>query len=382
MGDDLPLEAQLEVVEEAGLDTLLCCPDAWALRHGFVNPQTGETVQARCGSWSCPYCGPRKVDMWRQLIKTAEPTLHVVLTKVGKTLEEASRVLTTVVQYLRRGSKGRGKDHEGARPAYPIQVLSVIEEHSNFEENGFHWHLLIKGVEFLPNEVVSDALRSATKGRSYITKVRRIHNHTAIGYVTKYLMKQIHRERRGLVEEARVATVVAREVVTGSEDAQGQPYEYVVRLDDQERVVEEERGEVVKRLCKARRIRYSRQFFPASTAALRRQLFGEPEDQVEDEVASGEEAEMVVDDVPQGPQGEDESIEGNTVPLENRHAVKRSGWVLYEAAPFSDDITVYRLRRRKALRAALERLRGGKRLYSRRVVTIWSYQREQFRLAG
>jgi hypothetical protein len=53
----------------------------------------------------------------------------------------------------------------GSRPAYPLQVFAVLEEHSDFENVGFHWHLLVKGVDFLPNQVVSDALRSATGGR-------------------------------------------------------------------------------------------------------------------------------------------------------------------------------------------------------------------------
>src|SRR5205823_5841133 len=146
----LSIEVQAELAEQHGLTTLMCCTDAWALRHRFINRETGETVRARCGSWSCLYCGPRKVDMWRQLIKEAEPTLFVTLTRVGKTLKEAARVLTTVLQYIRRGSKGRGKDKIGARPAYPIQVFAVLEEHSDIENVGFHWHLLVKGVDYLP----------------------------------------------------------------------------------------------------------------------------------------------------------------------------------------------------------------------------------------
>ncbi|HVU00069.1 MAG TPA: hypothetical protein VHE33_21400, partial [Acidobacteriaceae bacterium] len=172
-GSAWTLERQAAFIAEIGVETLLFCPDGWALRHRFINTRTGETVRARCGSWSCLYCGPRKVDQWRQLVKAAEPTLFITLTKVGTTLKEASRTLTTVLQYLRRGSKGRGKLHVGARPAYPIQVFAVLEEHSDFEENGFHWHLLVKGVDFIPNQVVSDALRSATGGRSYITNVKR-----------------------------------------------------------------------------------------------------------------------------------------------------------------------------------------------------------------
>src|SRR5215469_1700123 len=273
----LPLEEQVELVEQYELDTLLFCHDAWALRHTFTNTQTGETVRARCGSWSCPYCGPRKVDMWRQLVKAAEPVLFVTLTQVGKTLKEAARVLTTVLQYLRRGSKGRGKGRVGVRPAYPLQEFAVLEEHSDFEHVGFHWHLLVKGVDFLPNQVVSDALRSATQGRSYITKVQRVRNQTAVGYVTKYLTKEIMRESRGVEKEQREVATVALDAVTSSQ--QGEVYEYRVRQDEQERVVEVRQVQVVERLCKAHRIRYSRSFFPERTAELRQRLFGQQDEE-------------------------------------------------------------------------------------------------------
>lgn len=75
------VEMQAELAEQHELDILFFCPDAWALRHRFINQETGEVVRARCGSWSCLYCGPRKVDMWRQLVKAAEPTLFVALTQ-------------------------------------------------------------------------------------------------------------------------------------------------------------------------------------------------------------------------------------------------------------------------------------------------------------
>jgi len=271
----LPLEVQADFVAEHGLGTLLFCPDSWALRHRFISTETGEVIRARCGSWSCLYCGPRKVDMWRQLVKAAEPTLHVVLTKVGWTLKEAARTLTTVLQYIRRGSRGKGKARIGARPAYPIQVFAVLEEHSDFAENGFHWHLLVKGVDFLPQEVVKEALRSATAGRSYIVWVKRVKNNTAVGYVTKYLTKEIMRERRGLVDEEHTLRRVAVTPIEGKINAQGVPYAFETRYDGQGQPVLEEERHLVQRLCKAHRIRYSKQFFPASTAELRHQLFGE-----------------------------------------------------------------------------------------------------------
>src|SRR6266571_2028498 len=131
------LEEQADLAEKHGLETLLFCPDPWALRHVFVNQDTGEMVRARCDRWDCLYCGPRKVDQWRRLIQLAEPTLFVTLTKVGWSIEEAARVYTTVLQYLRRGSKGYGPHHLGMRPAYPIQSFAVLEEHSDFEQVGF-----------------------------------------------------------------------------------------------------------------------------------------------------------------------------------------------------------------------------------------------------
>ena len=389
----LPLEEQVALVEQYELDTLLFCHDAWALRHTFTNTQTGETVRARCGSWSCPYCGPRKVDMWRQLVKAAEPVLFVTLTQVGKTLKEAARVLTTVLQYLRRGSKGRGKGRVGARPAYPIQVFAVLEEHSDFEHVGFHWHLLVKGVDFLPNQVVSDALRSATEGHSYITKVVRVRNNTAVGYVTKYLTKEVMRESRGVEEEQRAVATVALDAVTSSQDEWGEVYEYRVRQDEQERVVEVQQVQVVERLCKAHRIRYSRSFFPERTAELRRRLFGQPDEEETSVDAvpdtKREDEQEKVSSVEQAPikvPGAQESaacgemVEGSASPVDGEaQTARRSVWILCESAPFSDDVGEYRRRRRRALVESLADLREGKRLYSRRVVSVWAYQRKRLR---
>jgi hypothetical protein len=162
---------QANLAEKHGIETLLFCPASWALRHVFINQNTGEMVRARCNRWDCLYCGPRKVDQWRQLVKAAEPTLFVTLTKAGKTVEEAARALITFLQYLRRGSKGRGPNHIGSREAYHIEYFAVLERHRDFEENGFHWHLLVKGADFIPHEVLKEAWRSARHGVAYIVHV-------------------------------------------------------------------------------------------------------------------------------------------------------------------------------------------------------------------
>jgi len=338
------LESQVALVQQHQTETLLFCPDPWALRHRFVNQETGEVVRARCNRWNCLYCGPRKVDRWRQLIKLAEPTLFVTLTKVGWRLEEAARTYTTVLQYVRRGSKGLGLHRVGARPAYPIESFAVLEEHQDFERVGFHWHMLVKGVEYLPKQVMSDALRSATKGRSYIVHVASVKKMHAVGYVTKYLTKEITTEKRGMRE-------ALREVIEH-------------RIDDQGHMVEARSMQTVEVLSRARRIRYTRGFFPASTAELRSRLFtnlDNPDEVVIDQAVSPDLDESVQ-------QAESE---------EATQRVKSSAWVLHEHEEFSREIEDYRARRQSALVESVELLRDGRSLYSRRVVGIWAYQRRR-----
>ena len=343
---------QVALVQQHQLDTLLFCPNPWALRHRFINQDTGEVVRARCDRWDCLYCGPRKVDQWRRLIQLAEPTLFVTLTKVGWSIEEAARVYTTVLQYVRRGSKGYGPHHIGARPAYPLQSFAVLEEHSDFEHVGFHWHMLAKDVDYLPKQVVSDALRSATKGRSYIVHVESVKKIHAIGYVTKYLTKDVTSDKRGMREEL-------RELI-------------VQRLDEQGRVVQECSLETVQVMSKARRIRYTRHFFPASTAELRLRLFsglGDAHDIAVDQAVATD----IENDASQTQAAlPDESMDGD----ESSPPAKQS-WVLHEHNSFSRDIQDYRDRRQTALVESLTELNAGKPMYSRRIVSVWAYQRKR-----
>src|SRR6266704_4528710 len=341
-------EEQMALVQQHHLDTLLFCHDPWALRHRFIHRETGEVVLARCNRWECLYCGPRKVDQWRQLIRLAEPTLFVTLTKVGWTLEEAAQVYTTVLQSLRRGSKGIGREHFGAHPAYPLECFSVLEEHRDFENVGFHWHMLIKEVDYLPKLTVSEALRSATKGRSYIVDFEGVKKMHAVGYVTKYLTKDVSSDKRGMREEL-------REMI-------------VQRVDEQGHLVQECAMQTVQVLSKARRIRYTRHFFLASTADLRLRLFaglGDAHELAIDQAAFPD----IKDELNQAhvasSSGEDEG-----------QPAKPSPWVLYEHDPFSRDIQDYRDRRQTALVESLTNLRAGQPMYSRRVISIWAYQRK------
>jgi hypothetical protein len=73
------LDVQANLAEKHGLEKLLFCPNPWAMRHVFINQETGEVVRARCNRWNCLYCGPRKVDQWRQLVQAASQLLSLDL---------------------------------------------------------------------------------------------------------------------------------------------------------------------------------------------------------------------------------------------------------------------------------------------------------------
>src|SRR5579875_3340405 len=74
------------------------CPSRWALRHQWIDRESGEVRPVRCGRWDCRHSGPRKVVTWERLIEAVRPELFVTLTKAGRTLVEASRALTTFLQ--------------------------------------------------------------------------------------------------------------------------------------------------------------------------------------------------------------------------------------------------------------------------------------------
>jgi hypothetical protein len=109
--------------------------------------------------------------MWRSLIEAAEPERFITLTGVGKTLAEVGRVATTMVQRLRR-------------QGYAFEYCMTFERHKNGK---FHIHMLQKG-DYIPQKFLSECLRSATHGQSYVVHIARCRPGTA-GYVTKYCTK-------------------------------------------------------------------------------------------------------------------------------------------------------------------------------------------------
>ncbi len=395
----LSVEEQAAMAEYYGADTLYYCKDAWAVRRYWQNKRTGETQRARCNRWECAHCGPRKVHLWRELVRQAEPTLFLTLTKAGKTVEAARRALTTFMQALRRGSKGRGLNRKGAREAYPVEYFAVLERHSDFEENGFHWHILMKGVERIPyDEVIVPLWTSAVfgKDRQHLRKVyekdgqevkeerygwiERVRNNKAIGYVTKYLMKTLSIGERGKKEVKR-----EKEVLVHNEHGSLQVEKQVVT-------------ELVT--SKAHRVCYSRRFFPESVAELRKRLFAG----LDHEVTGGED---------------------DSKPLEREEDERGSEWVLIERevegyidmqqyqreryAEVAEELeevreadpesyaekkrevitaiarearlAVHQVYRELGRRVLMEALREDRHI-SRRVISMWEYQRKQVRLAG
>ncbi len=388
----LSLEERADIAEKYGADDLHICPDPWAVRHSWVNRETGEEQRARCNRWECLYCGPRKVVLWRQLVGQADPVLFLTLTKAGKTVEEAARALTTFVQALRRGSKGKGPNRVGARVAYPVEYFAVLERHHDFERNGFHWHLLIKGVEAIPyKEVIQPLWMSATHYSeetgegAKIGHIERIRNAKAIGYVTKYLTKavslgeagtrQVKRDRTAIVQDERGEVRIGRETVM----------------------------ETVA--SKAHRIRYSRHFFPEKVSALRIRLFAG--------IDGSEEGASEAGQAQDGKPLESEEGRGcSTWILVDRHEGMRQEVEDYKQKRFIEvfsdlqeeyrtDKQGYEQKKRAALavivgearelaraeykrckRAALLRALEEDRPLSRRIINIWHYQRQQARLVG
>jgi len=229
----------------------------------------------------------------------------------------------------------------------------VLERHRDFEENGFHWHLLIKGAEFIPHEVLKEAWRSARHGVAYIVHVEAVRKPHVIGYVTKYLMKSLLRGEKGTRQ-------AERERVVTSLDADGN-------------IVEERYTYTVDLVSKARRIRYSRHFFPENVRDLRARLFADLEQE------SMEPSDSAVST--EGASGEEVGQSDTSKPGEDEQPKKRPSWSLVEQEEFTQDIREYRRRRRKALLEALIDLHEGRNL-SRRVIHLWSYRRNELRWAS
>jgi hypothetical protein len=189
---------------------------------------------------------------------------------------------------------------------------------------------------------------------AYIVHVEAIRKPQVIGYVTKYLMKSLTAGEKGIRREEREAAVIG--------------------LDETGKVVEERQSYTVELVSRARRIRYSRHFFPEKVSDLRARLFAELEQQSMEqsghEASAGDAAASEVSDTAGIPGESDTPV------------VKRSSWALVQCEEFTQDYKEYKRRCRKALLEALIDLHEGRRNLSRRVINIWAYQRNQRRWAS
>ena len=112
----------------------------------------------------------------------------------------------------------------------------------------------------------------------------------------------------------------------------------------------------------ARRIRYSRNFFPERVADLRFRLFSDLEQEAMEQTdANGLPIEDEIPDEGDGKRRE------------------RSSWTLFAEEDFTSDVKEYHRRKRSALLDAIVDLRTGERTLSRRVINVWSFQRSELR---
>lgn len=202
----------------------------------------------------------------------------------------------------------------------------------------------------------------------------RVKNAKFIGYVAKYLTKHIARGEKDTKERQRE--------VTEAQLRQVSDHTFEVVCDDKGKPIERKRIQVDQVTSSARRIRYSRHFFPVSVEELRFRLFSQLDDpdQIERDTMSAQSAvadteepdssleeqpsEIPFDEFAEAEQPQDDSP-------------SRPRWSLYEAEPFSKDANEYRQRRRRALLEAMMVVRAGQWRISDRVISVWSFQRLQ-----
>jgi hypothetical protein len=151
------------------------CVEPWAIRHRMVHLETGLSIPMQCGHYDCLHCGPQRVAMWRSLVERAQPERFITLTRVGFTLKEVGRVATVIARRLRR-------------LGYEFEYFMTFERHKD-PAVGFHIHMLQKG-DYIPQHVLSECLRSATHGRSFIVHIKAATGAVA-GYITKYVTKSL-----------------------------------------------------------------------------------------------------------------------------------------------------------------------------------------------
>ncbi len=142
------------------------------------------------------------MNLWRQLVRAGGTGALLDAQQGRQDREEAASGTHYLYAGVRRGSKGKGLNHLGARPAYPVEYFAVLERHKDFERTVFTGICYSKELTQFPyKEVIQPLWMSAThyepsteesEGQgAKIAYIERIRNARAIGYVTKYLMKSV-----------------------------------------------------------------------------------------------------------------------------------------------------------------------------------------------
>jgi hypothetical protein len=154
------------------------CPDPWAGRHVFFNPETKQVIPARCKKWTCYTCAKinyYKVDV---LLSSGNAQRFITLTRAGNTTEEIRLNLQKLVQAIRR---------EG----WIFEYSAMIELHLNGQP---HIHILQRG-DFIPQDWLSKKWETFTAksyqgAGSFIVDIRQIADNQNIkGYLLKYVRK-------------------------------------------------------------------------------------------------------------------------------------------------------------------------------------------------
>src|SRR5439155_694903 len=148
------------------------------------------------------------------------------------------------------------------------------------------------------------------QGVAYMLHVEAIRKPHVIGYVTKYLTKSLSRGEKGVRYEERQTTGFT--------------------IDDEGKVVEERQTYTVELVSKARRIRYSRHFFPEKVTDLHTRLFTEIEQsslKQTEELSACERCQVHNDKPLESPSGSEEKQEDKPLksPSESEKGQEKNG---------------------------------------------------------
>jgi len=161
---------------------------------GIFVHRDGRVRDAPCGSWDCPFCGPKKK-------------------------------MKLLARVERGGNIGGYRWRSLTTTQHPLDPMPITEAWARFrhllakvgfKHIKFFWtkEFTVRGVRhlhcvlnaYIPHAVLKACWRKATNGISYIVDIRSCNNVRKIaGYMSKYVTKSMMRERRFAKNERRYA---------------------------------------------------------------------------------------------------------------------------------------------------------------------------------